>query len=339
MPLTEAQVAQAVLLKQQGCTQREIAATLNVPRTTLRYALKRYEETDLFTRRPGSGGLRVTSARDDRFISIQLLRNRFLTAVEVRQRLQLVRGVNVSDRTVRRRIEEAGLHARRPAKGPELSRSHRVERLQFAREHVHWTPEQWSEVLFTDECRVALRAPDGRVRVYRRRGERFLANTTVQTASFHGGSVMVWGGITSERRTELVIIDGRLNAERYVNDILRQHVLPFKEDIPGDNFLLMHDNARPHTARCVETYLQEASVRKLQWPARSPDMNPIEHVWDMLKRQVKKGPNVPETLNDLKTALISTWNGISQANIRNIIQSMPDRMQAVIRARGGNTRY
>lgn len=339
MPLTSAQVAQAVLLRSQGRTQREMAESLNVPRTTLRYALKRYDQTGLYTRRPGSGGIRCTSARDDRFIVLAVLRNRFLTAVEIRQRLQTARGVNVSERTIRRRMEERDLRARRPARGPELLRHHRVARLRFAREHANWTHEQWSKVLWTDECRVALRAPDGRERVWRRRGERFLPITTRQTVSFHGGSVMVWGGISSDARTELAVVNGRLTAVRYIEEILQEHVLPYVGFMGYEEFILMQDNARPHAARCVDDYLSELGITKFEWPARSPDMNPIEHVWDMLKRRIRSSPNPPETLSQLKTALLAAWEEIPQVDIKNIIKSMPDRMEAVIRARGGNTRY
>lgn len=90
----------------------------------------------------------------------------------------------MSERTIRRRIHERNLRARRPSKGPELERHHRVARLQFAREHSKWKLQQWANVLWTDECRVALRAPDGRESVYKRRGERFLSITTKQTVSY-----------------------------------------------------------------------------------------------------------------------------------------------------------
>lgn len=96
----------------------------------------------------------------------------------------------------------------------------------------------------------------------------------------------------------------------------------------------MQDNARPHTARCVNDYLLDVGIQKVQWPARSQDMNPIEHVWDMLKRNVKSNPNPPQTLYNFKTALVAAWEEIPQVDTKNIIQSMPDRMQAVIGASG-----
>lgn len=97
MPLTPAQIAQAVALIDQGLTQREVAVVLNVPRSSMQYALKRYRETGHYSRRPGSRGFGCTSVRDDRFIVLEILINRYLTAVEIRQRLQIARGVNVSE--------------------------------------------------------------------------------------------------------------------------------------------------------------------------------------------------------------------------------------------------
>lgn len=160
MPLSPSQIAQAVTLVDQGMTHREVATVLNVPRSSTHYALKRYQETGFCIRRPGSGGVRCTSARDDRFILLEILRNHFLAAVEIQQRLQIFRNVNVSERTVRRRMEEVHLRARRPARGPQLLPQLRAARLQFAREHANWSHEQWARVLFTEECRITLNALD-----------------------------------------------------------------------------------------------------------------------------------------------------------------------------------
>jgi hypothetical protein len=101
----------------------------------------------------------------------------------------------------------------------------------------------------------------------------------------------------------------------------------------------MQDNARPHIARIVTEYLDEVEVRRLPWPTRSSDLNPIEHVWDMLGRRVRQHRSSPQTLQDLRNVLIEEWDNISQEEVTNLISSMPQRLEAVIRARGGNTRY
>lgn len=135
MVLSATDAARVVALIEDGRNQRYVARFLQIPRTTIQRVVKRHRETGLYSRRPGSGRKRSTSAIDDRFIVLKTLRDRHTTSVETRTRLQEVRQVNVSLRTVRRRLNEHGLIAWRPLKGPE----HRVARLHFARNNVNWT--------------------------------------------------------------------------------------------------------------------------------------------------------------------------------------------------------
>lgn len=339
MPITPEEVAAAQALVADGRSVRYAARAIGRPETTVRRALQRYRETQRYTRRPGSGRHRSTSARDDRFLRLQCLRNRHQTAVELAQRLRNVRGTTVCAQTVRRRLVEAGLKARRPNRVPRLTRQHKQRRLEFARRYQNWGDHDWRRVLFSDESRFSLRSPDGRHRVWRRQGERYSSTTVVENENFWGGSVMVWAGISLEAKTELFILQERsLNANNYIRDILADHVVPFAPFI-GPDFLLMQDNARPHTARCVMRYLQEVDIELLGWPPMSPDTNPIEHAWDELGRRVKARPVRPETLQELKMALVEEWESIDQNVIRHLIESMPRRIQALLDVRGGNTRY
>jgi hypothetical protein len=89
---------------------------------------------------------------------------------------------------------------------------------------------------------------------------------------------MVWGGISMEARTELVVVNGgAMTANRYIRDILEPHVVPFAPLI-GNDSILMHDNARPHIAQIVNEYLDTVQIHPMIWPARSPNLNPIKHV-------------------------------------------------------------
>lgn len=221
---------------------------------------------------------------------------------------------------------------------PALTPNHIRLRLNFAREHVIWQLRQWRPILFTDESRFRLTRCDGRVRVYRRPHERYSAATIQEVEKFGGGSVMVWGGISLEERTDLVVVPGRLNAQRYIDLILEDHVIPAAYGM-GPNFVFMQDNARAHTAAITMNFLRQHRIQVMDWPPLSPDLNPIEHLWDLLDRRVRKRPHPVQTLQQLKEALIEEWDNIPQEDIRRLIRSMPRRCQALIRANGRHTRY
>ena len=147
MPLSVTDVARIVALIEDG-RRRYVSDTLGIFRTTVQDAWNRYMETGNFTRRVGSGRKRKTNAIDDRFIVLNTLRNRRITAFQNQHLLQAVRRTQVSERTIQRRLKENSLSARRPATGPQLLPRHRRARLQFARLHVNWDIELWTKSFF-----------------------------------------------------------------------------------------------------------------------------------------------------------------------------------------------
>ncbi|KAJ8349887.1 hypothetical protein SKAU_G00250170 [Synaphobranchus kaupii] len=130
----------------------------------------------------------------------------------------------------------------------------------------------------TDESRFTLSTCDRHERVWRCLGERYAACNIIQHGQFGGGSVMVWGGISLEGRTNLhVLANGTLTAVRYRDEILRPIVRPYAGAV-GPGFLLVQDNARPHMARVCRQFLDDEGIDAIDWPSRSPDLNPIEHI-------------------------------------------------------------
>ena len=146
---------------------------------------------------------------------------------------------------------------------------------------------------------------------------------------------MVWGGISADTKTPLVVIRGNLNAERYLNEVLAIQVVPLFQQKAVSTF--QQDNARPHTARICRDYLEDNNITVLPWPARSPDLSPIEHLWDILGRRVKA--RQPESTETLSNALVEEWNAIPQETIKNLIYSMRSRVRHVLGANDGHTRY
>ncbi|GFT07420.1 transposable element Tcb2 transposase [Trichonephila clavipes] len=151
--------------------------------------------------------------------------------------------------------------------------------------------------------------------------------------------VLVYGGISIDGRTDLYIIrDGPLTARRYRVEVLRPIVVPYAAAI-GDDFILMDDNSRPHRTNLVEDALFEEGIVRMEWPACSPDMNPIEDVWAALGRRVAGRQPPPQTLQELERALLEEWDRIPQLVINSLINSMPQRCSTLLAVRGNHTLY
>uniref|UniRef100_A0AAZ3PBB4 Tc1-like transposase DDE domain-containing protein n=1 Tax=Oncorhynchus tshawytscha TaxID=74940 RepID=A0AAZ3PBB4_ONCTS len=239
---------------------------------------------------------------------------------------------SISAQTFRNRLREAGLRACRPVVRQVLTRHHWQQRRLWAQTHRRWTRQDCQKVLFTDESRFCLTRGDGRIRVYRQRNERYTEACTLERDWFGGGgSVMVWGGVSQHHRTELVVIAGNLNAVRYREDIPLPHVVPFLQAHP--DMTLQPDTS--HTARSVRDFLQDRNVSVVPWPAKSPDLNPIEHFWDLLDRRAIP----PRIVRELAGAMVVEWGNISQQELANLVQSIRRRCTAVLNAAGGHTRY
>jgi transposase len=154
--------------------------------------------------------------------------------------------------------------------------------------------------------------------------------------SFRGGSVMMWATISNDRKSSLVHVPGNLTAVRYRDEIIQPHHMHV---IDRQRELIHQDNARPHTARVTMDYLEQNNINVLPWPSKSPNLNPIEHLWDQLDKRVRQQQPPHQTLNQLRQMLQQKWRTIPRNNVRNLIEYMPRRCRTVLAARGGHTRY
>ena len=250
----------------------------------------------------------------------------------------------ISGQTVRRLLAERDLENRRPARVPVLTRRHRLARLQWARNHANWNWRQWRTFLFTDESRYCLSHVDGRVRVWRRRGERYSDDCVMQNNAWGGPSVMLWGGIGLNQLLGPVIFRGLgpgrgngVTAQRHKNQILRPHVVPFFQ--AHGNFVFQQDNARAHAARLTQDFLQCHNVHTMAWPALSSDLNPIEHFWDHLQRELNQIRPRPATAAQLQQVILQAWDNIPRPAVNRLTHTMRRSCQAGINANGGHTPY
>ncbi|GBO07586.1 hypothetical protein AVEN_237169-1 [Araneus ventricosus] len=149
------------------------------------------------------------------------------------------------------------------------------------------------------------------------------------------------GRDSNERSNPLLRVRwGSVTAVRYRDEILHPllSTRPFVA-AKGTDAIFMDDNARPHRARLVRSYLESETIPQMAGPARSLDLNPIEHVWDMLGRRIAGRSVPPGTLHELQQALLQEWALLPQQAISDTISSMPLRCQACISARRYHTRY
>ena len=161
--------------------------------------------------------------------------------------------------------------------------------------------------------------------VYRRRGERFAEAYVRRVDRYGDGSVMIWDVISFPHRSRLVVVGGNLARFRFRDEILAPVVVPLMNS-NKQLTVFQQDNARCHTARVCADYLQQQQMNILPWPAKSPDRSPVEHLWDVLDRRVKRRQSA--TLAHLELFLEQEWNMIPKNEIQTIIRSMRRRCTA-----------
>jgi hypothetical protein len=157
---------------------------------------------------------------------------------------------------------------------------------------------------------------------------------------FWGGGVTVWGCFSFECKLDLYVFDGNLTGQRYRDNVLALRVVPhFDNHALAGRPMFMDDNARPHRARIVQHCLQQEAVQTIPWPAISPDMNPIEHVWDSVGRKINQRNPKCQYIDELRTAILQEWQQSPQERLRRLVRSLPMRVAELHNKRRGYTRY
>ena len=233
------------------------------------------------------------------------------------------------------------MHGRIARQKPFLSRANQKKRLQFAIQRQNWTIEDWSRIVFSDESKFKLYKSDGRTYIRRSIGEALNPQCVQQMVKHGGGSVMVWGAFTFLKTSNLVRINHRMKAVDYT-EVLKENLIPFLELFPESQKVFQQDNALIHTAKRTMNFLEESGIEVLEWPPQSPDQNPIEHLWEAIDRSLRLSmhqANGRRNLDHLFHYLQEAWQSIPDDVLFNLLNSMPARIEAVIRAKGAHTRY
>ncbi|GFW05398.1 transposable element Tcb2 transposase [Trichonephila clavipes] len=190
-----------------------------------------------------------------------------------------------------------------------------------------------------DESIFSLSSDSHRILIWRERGSHNHPSNIIERDRYGGRGVLVWGGIMLGSRTDLHIFDaGSVNGTRYCNEILLPYVRLFRGAM-GLQFLFMDDNAPCHRTVAVEQLLESEDIERMDWPARSPDLNPIEHVWDFLGKRLAARTLPQVTIRELRLALQDEWVAMPQQLIDTLILSMGRRCETCLAVRGDHIPY
>lgn len=258
---------------------------------------------------------------------------------EITESVKIEMDVNVSKRTIRRAIKKTGLKNHIAVVKPFISDKNAAARVKWCQERLHWTSRDWMKVCWSDESAVEVRGTGTRVtRVWRMKGERF--NQDCIAPSFKSGrqSVMMWGCFIGNKLGPLVLCpEGKMNAVKYCK-VLEENFLGFWNALDKDA-VFMEDGASIHRAKYSKAWRAENNINSLEWPAQSPDLNPIENLWQQLKIAVEK--RGPRTKEELLVALQEEWKkfGDNKKVLKNLVKSMRTRVRGVIEAKGKHTKY
>lgn len=335
--LSDFHKGQIVMARRLGQSISETAGLVGCSRSAVVSTYQKWsKEGQPVNRRQGHGRPRLIDARGERRLARVVQSHRRATVAQITEKVNAGSDRKVSEHTVHRSLLRLGLRRCRPLRVPLLAArcpvpTAPVHRFQWAHEHQNWGAEQWKKVAWSGECRFILHDVDGQVCVRRLSGGEVEPECTV------GGVVMLWAMFCWETLGPAVHVDDALTGSTYLN-IIADQVHPFMETVfPDGSGLFQQDNAPCRTEETVLEWFEEHDdeFRVSTWPRDSPDLNPLGHLWDVLEKQVQSLEAPPHNIQDFKDLLLTSWCEIPQTTFRGLVESMPERVGAVLAANGG----
>lgn len=326
-----------IALFENGVSASEAGRRYGVDSSTARRWIRRFRDDGESARRPIPGRRRVSTQRQDE----ELVRAAQIAPFSNIRELRRASHFPGSSRTALRRLKNHGIRSRRALIKEPLSDEQAVDRVAIV---SSWEDVDWRKVIFSDECTIESTSK-GPVLVYRTDGQRYDARFVATRARSGRISVTCWGWMSYMGAGTLERIQGTFNSACYEH-FLENVIIPgARLWYPEGRLTYQHDNHPAHTSIRIQSWFQrrENIIECLPWPPKSPDLNPIEHVWALLKKTLKENwPDpAPRTVNALWDLVHSSWERIAMDEdfFHTLVNSMPRRIQAVIDANGMWTKY
>jgi transposase len=291
-PITPAQHLRVITLYSETPSIRHVASKTGLGKSTVAEVVSGVE-VDMEKRRKGRPP--KLSEHNKRQILRQITTGRLDNASQATQFINPTLPHPVHPQTVRNALKKADYRSVVKRKCPLLKKVHCQCHLKFALAHQNWTVEDWKRVLWSDETKINRIASDGRVYTWKKKGEPLSDRTTTPTVKHGGGNnLMVWGCMGWNGVGKLVEVVGKMDSEQYC-EILDEGVEESFEklEMEEDERMFQQDNDPKHTSKRADRWFEDHNIDVLAWPAQSPDLNPIEHLWVHIKDQLKKYPGAP----------------------------------------------
>ena len=315
----------------------EIAQIINRSRFTVRSVIKRFKSEENLENQIRSGRPSKVTIREKRKIVNIVKKDPKTNSTEIASMLKAECEKEVSTKTVRRVLKDAGYSARAARRKPYISKINQKKRVEFAKEFVTKDTDFWEKIMFSDESKFNIFKSDGRILVWRKPNTEMDELNLQATMKHGGGGLMVWGCMASSGVGELIFIDEIMDKYVYLN-ILKQNLLKStqKLNLPRD-FYFQQDRDPKHMAYIVRQWIIYNTAHTLNTPPQSPDMNPIEHVWNELEKRIRKH-NITSK-SELKKVLLQEWSNIVPEFTKKLVHSMPRRLKEVLKRKGLPTKY
>jgi len=330
-----------ISLIENGLRQAEVARLLNVHRSTIGRVVQRFRQSKTVENKKRTGRPPCLTQRNLHALSRIVKRKRIATVPEITEEFRLSTSVEASEITIKRVLRRLGYRKCVAVKQMVVREVNKKKRLDYCRGKLLWkvTPH-WRKVIFSDEMSIVV-SPNGRVKLWRKAEEKWSVHC-VEAAHLGPRStlkLMVWGCISYQKVGPLVFVEGTMNSAKYTN-VLADHFLPFvAENFAQARWYLQDDNASIHRSANTDEWKRQHGIPGFFWPPQSPDLNPIENVWKVMKIHVKKNIAQIRTVGELQCALAACWNGLSATYLRSLYASLPRRCRQVLTMKGNITKY
>lgn len=323
----------------EGHSNRAIAKLAGINDVTVGNILRHHATKGSLAPDHNKGRKRVLSKLDERHVVRMAETEPGITATAIASALSEIRGKKIKPDVVRDSLHRQQFSIHKMAVKPKLTKKAREQRMNFARQYAKMPVDFWRTVIFSDESPFHVARIRRGKYIWRRQGERLKDGMVVPAVKHGGGVVNVWACLTALGVGYMCRLDQGQDAETYIT-ILEDELAQTQElYYKGKATIFQQDNASTHTAKKVQRWFKQNKVNVLVWPPHSPDLNPIENLWANVKQRVDERHLTIANKAGLWEAIEVEWEATPVDYCRSLVESMPHRIQAVLDAHGGYTKY